>query len=456
VKIVTLMTLAGFFLACHAKVAADEPTRAQSPPKRLLAIASSHTGNSEIFLLNPDNGDIKNLTNHPASDSDPAWSPCGKQLAFVSDRDGTPNLYLMNVDGSNVRQLTKEKVTCTQPHWSPDGKRIAFVSAKSGLNDIFVVEAQTGGIKQLTREPFTCGQPAWSPDGQKLTYSYYIAGPYETFVMNADGSGKTNLSRGGGLDAAWSPDGKKIAFTSVRAHKGGFRLYIMDPDGGNVTALSTNDNTCGCVFPAWSPDGKRIVFTDMIAGQLQVAVVGAQGEGYRQLNHKGSSLGAQWSPDGKSITFVRTEENQPSALWICDSDGQHGRELLRGCGSGPWQPHSNIPTPRMPRVVRADSKQSGRKGPGGGPNYFSRPGIAATPEEARLQAFWNDYYDALKRYYQQLDQIDWVQYYKQGSRINGGFGPDGWPGCPRIQFAPVFVSPEMPWAVPGGSPGKGP
>jgi len=71
-------------------------------------------------------------------------------------------------------------------------------------------------------------------------------------------------------------------------------------------------------------------------------------------------------------------------------------------------------------------------------------------EEERLQRFWHDYYDALSRYYCALDHIDWVAYYKNhGYQINSACGGPG--GCQRIQFAPVFVSPQMQWAVPSGN-----
>jgi hypothetical protein len=86
-----------------------------------------------------------------------------------------------------------------------------------------------------------------------------------------------------------------------------------------------------------------------------------------------------------------------------------------------------------------------------------------TPEEERLQKFWHDYYDALKNYYCALDHIDWVAYYKNhGYQINAGCGPAG---CGRINYAPVFVSPTLQWAVPAacaggppvaGGPGCGP
>lgn len=80
-------------------------------------------------------------------------------------------------------------------------------------------------------------------------------------------------------------------------------------------------------------------------------------------------------------------------------------------------------------------------------NVFAKKNKCLTPEEERLQKFWHDYYNAMKHYYAALDNIDWVAYYKNhGYQINGGAcGPCG-PG--RINYAPVFVSPTLQWAVP--------
>jgi hypothetical protein len=101
-------------------------------------------------------------------------------------------------------------------------------------------------------------------------------------------------------------------------------------------------------------------------------------------------------------------------------------------------------------------------------NIFAHKPKCMTPEEERLQKFWHDYYDALKNYYCALDKIDWVAYYKNhGYQINAGCyggpgcgGPGcGGNGCTRINYAPVFVSPSMQWAVPNsclGGPPMGP
>jgi hypothetical protein len=88
-------------------------------------------------------------------------------------------------------------------------------------------------------------------------------------------------------------------------------------------------------------------------------------------------------------------------------------------------------------------------------NIFAKRYKCLTPEEERLQKFWHDYYSALKNFYCDLDHIDWVAYYKNhGYQINGGCG--GAPCCGRINYAPVFVSPTLQWAVPAGSAGGPP
>ena len=94
-------------------------------------------------------------------------------------------------------------------------------------------------------------------------------------------------------------------------------------------------------------------------------------------------------------------------------------------------------------------------------NIFAHRAKCLSPEEERLQKFWHDYYNAMKNYYSALDHIDWVAYYKNhGYQINAQCGMGGGGGCcPRVNYAPVFVSPTMQWAMPsnciGGPQGAG-
>jgi hypothetical protein len=100
-------------------------------------------------------------------------------------------------------------------------------------------------------------------------------------------------------------------------------------------------------------------------------------------------------------------------------------------------------------VARADSSSLHYGGYQPWWNIFAKRNRGMTAEEERLQRFWHDYYDALRHYYQSLDHIDWVSYYKNhGYQINANCAYGQCGGSQRVQFAPVFVSPQMQWAVP--------
>ena len=102
---------------------------AWSPDGSRFAVQQIKDHNSDIFVMNADGTDVRNITGHPASDSDPCWSPDGHELTFVSDRGGSPSIYRSLADGSGVRQLTDDEGIDLQPHWSERG--ICFVSDRS-------------------------------------------------------------------------------------------------------------------------------------------------------------------------------------------------------------------------------------------------------------------------------------------------------------------------------------
>lgn len=70
------------------------PTTISSP----ILFASSRDGNWELYTVQPDGSSPTRLTNHPATDTAPAWSPDRSQIAFTSERDGSKDIYTMNAD----------------------------------------------------------------------------------------------------------------------------------------------------------------------------------------------------------------------------------------------------------------------------------------------------------------------------------------------------------------------
>jgi Tol biopolymer transport system component len=116
-----------FFIQCLLLPATAISAFSEESAGHKFLVTSVRTGETEIFLVDPELGDAINLTRSPNSEERyPCWSPDGRQVAFTSNRDGTYNLYVMNADGSNVRRLTHlGKISCPAA-WSPDGQWISF------------------------------------------------------------------------------------------------------------------------------------------------------------------------------------------------------------------------------------------------------------------------------------------------------------------------------------------
>ena len=100
---------------------------AQVRPKMQIAFVTNRAGNSEIYVIDGDGKNLRNLTNNPDTDRDPAWSPNGQKIVFSSNREGNYDIYMMNADGTNIHQLTNHPADDWQPtvtfSVSPVGKR---------------------------------------------------------------------------------------------------------------------------------------------------------------------------------------------------------------------------------------------------------------------------------------------------------------------------------------------
>src|SRR3989304_7179358 len=93
-------------------------------------------------------------------------------LVFQSYRDGNYDLYIMNLDGSEQRNLTNIQASDGNPTSnispvpSPDGRRIAFETNRDGNLEIYVLDIQSGLQVNVTSNEFDDYSPTWSPDGE--------------------------------------------------------------------------------------------------------------------------------------------------------------------------------------------------------------------------------------------------------------------------------------------------
>lgn len=247
----------------------------------------------DIYTMPITGGTPTRIAEGLAWEVQPRFSPDGRRIAFTSDRGGGDNIWLMNVDGSDKRQVTKEDFRLlNQPTWSPDGKFIAakkhFTTGRSlGTGEVWLYHVSGGAGVVLVKRPNEqhqkeLGEPVFAKDGRYVFYTRNItAGPIFEYAQNSNtdlfnidrydletGEISTAVSgAGGSVRPAPSPDGKLIAF--VRRERTKSKLYVKDLTSGVerkiYDALDQDVQEVWAVsglYPnmAWTPDSKSVVF----------------------------------------------------------------------------------------------------------------------------------------------------------------------------------------------------
>lgn len=178
---------------------------AWSPDGSRIAFTSNATGNAELFTVNSDGSNLRQLTFNRAIDTSPAWNPRSGQIAFTSDRSGNPMVYVMNDDGTNEQRLTYVGEYNESAAWSPDGSKLAYVS-RSGVNfDIYVIDMDTNVVTRLTQNEGSNENPSWSPDSRHIAFSSNRNGKYQIWSMLYDGTKLRQLTReGNNISPSWA------------------------------------------------------------------------------------------------------------------------------------------------------------------------------------------------------------------------------------------------------------
>ncbi|MCB2188361.1 MAG: Tol-Pal system beta propeller repeat protein TolB [Deltaproteobacteria bacterium] len=187
-------------------------TPAFRPGRRELAVAMSHTGKTNIFLVSQTGEIIRQLTDGWGIEVDPAWSPDGNKMAFVSDRGGTPQVYVLNLVTNQVTRLTFGTKYAAAPDWSPKGDRLALQVQVDGTFQVATVRPDGGNLQVLTSGYGGGENPSWSPDGRLIAYASRKTGTYQIYVMTSDGRPIRRITNlpGEQTDPAWSPRGVAV------------------------------------------------------------------------------------------------------------------------------------------------------------------------------------------------------------------------------------------------------
>jgi Dipeptidyl aminopeptidases/acylaminoacyl-peptidases len=275
-------------------------------------------GNRELFVVNLDGSDRKQITHTPQSEQNAVWVNGGKEIAFLSSESGSSQIWLMNPDGSNRRKVSNFDKSINGFVLSPDEKQVLFFSdIKYGKSTADVhpdLPKATGRVVtdlmykhwdewiEAIPHPFLAsfdgkmmgkaidimeGEPyqapikpfggveelAWSPDGKLIAYSskkktgleYSVSTNSDIYIYNIETKTTTNLTEGMmGYDThpSFSPDGKSIAWLSME--RDGYesdknRLFVADLATGKKEYM-TNDFDYNVSTFHWRADGQSIYY----------------------------------------------------------------------------------------------------------------------------------------------------------------------------------------------------
>jgi Tol biopolymer transport system component len=160
-----------------------------------IVFTSTRDGDLDIYTMDADGKNVRRLTNELGYDGGPFFSRDGRKIVYRAHHPKTPEqierykkllaenviepntfeLWVMDADGSNKKQVTNLGVASFAPYFTPDGRRIIFSTnypnRRSRNFDLYVVNLDGTGLERVTYNETFDGFPMFSPDGRKLVFA---------------------------------------------------------------------------------------------------------------------------------------------------------------------------------------------------------------------------------------------------------------------------------------------
>jgi Tol biopolymer transport system component len=194
----------------------------------------------------------------------PDLSPDEKSLVFVTSGEAQEDVFVINRETNELRQLTNDSALNRTPRWSPDGRQIAFVSDRSGNNEIWKVNQDGSGLERLTDTPGAYAlNPVWSPDGRRLLYNVRDVNSYIIDLIGAEQTRRPPQPLAGqqvpGFHPwSWSPDGKLLAGWPYKPELPSSGVVVYSFATSRYERLTERGT-----HPVWLNDNRRLIYINL-------------------------------------------------------------------------------------------------------------------------------------------------------------------------------------------------
>ncbi|MCA1814982.1 MAG: protein kinase [Acidobacteria bacterium] len=226
-------------------------------PGGRVVFSSMTGGDLDIFSVNADGSDRRQLTVNAGDNYHPAVSPDGRYVYFSSDRSGAFDLWRMNAeDGGAPAQLTNGGGDF-YPSVSPDGRWIIYDHESKGTMTLWKVDAGGGAPQQLTTR--YAHIPAVSPDGKYVACRYIVGANEEGVAVLPSAGGEPvrvlHVPALDGQQVRWTPGQQALTYMDARG--GGYNLWSQPLAGGAPKQLTAFAGERIFAYD-WSPDGRQL------------------------------------------------------------------------------------------------------------------------------------------------------------------------------------------------------
>jgi eukaryotic-like serine/threonine-protein kinase len=293
------------------------PANTNSPAdsKIRIAFVSDRTGTMQIWSMNTDGSDQKQLTNIPAGACQPAFSPDGQKLAVISPCTEkrliyeNSQIFILGTDGNDDVKplpLPEHDGSDFDPAWSHDSTRLAFTSTRNGAPHIFLYNFKTSALEELSDTRFPDLNPTWNIGDKQLAFSRQGTAAYHIWLMSDKGLTQSQFSSSGEINdilTDWSHNGEFVIFTRTPVDSSIpylVRLNYKDRNTGAETRLTPAKNNSTPIYGGrLSPDDNWIAFESWPDGHNHdIYLMDIKGNNFIRLtNDPGNDFYPIWIPE---------------------------------------------------------------------------------------------------------------------------------------------------------------
>ena len=263
-----------------------------------IYFVSDRTGNKEIWSMDYDGSNQKQMTNYRSISKQPVVSADGRMFAFNTLVKDTWQIMVHSAEtGKKLPFYNPVSSTIETPDFTPDEKHVLYSASLNGYVNICIADINGGNMTQLTHVKSQEVSPKVNPKtGRDVLFISGRSGVEQLWHMNIDGSEVERISNGEGYVAnpAWNPNGQLIAFAWTRGFEpGAYNIFIMDMADKKPNQLTSNSGKNE--NPWWAPDGAHLVYQSTHGRSTQIYTMLADGTHSQQLTTHGNNTQPVWA-----------------------------------------------------------------------------------------------------------------------------------------------------------------